>query len=257
MSEIDTLAESARNRGLKLVRSRVRTPGKRRFGKVGLTDKGGKAVFGMDDKGPTAKPEDVEDYLRNIGASDWGASLDVAVLPRKRKATKVSRAPANDSDPAPKRPPPPTPEAVPETPKPKIRDAKPSDAARIAELIALLEHDIDEKTVRKNLERLKKAGEPPLVATLAKRIVGLCGLHKMIAVHRPAPVGRITILVVAGEARKHGIGRLLVDAAEQWARDQGCQIMEVTSNDRLTAAHAFYRHMGYDRTSIRFFKKLK
>ena len=96
---LDELAESARNRGLKLVRSRVRTPGKRRFGKVGLTDARGKPVFGMDAKGPTAKPEDVEDYLRNLGAKDWGASLDVAVLPRKRKPTKVSRPAANDAEP--------------------------------------------------------------------------------------------------------------------------------------------------------------
>jgi hypothetical protein len=70
---IDQLAESARNRGLKLVRSRVRIPGRRRFGKVGLTEPSGKPVFGMDAKGPNAKPEEVEDFLRNLGAKDWGA----------------------------------------------------------------------------------------------------------------------------------------------------------------------------------------
>src|SRR4029079_9552821 len=94
--DLDALAESARNRGLKLVRSRVRTPGKRRFGKVGLTDPGGKAVFGMDDKGPNAKPEDVEYYLRNLGARDGGAWLDVAVMRRKRKPKKPGREAAND-----------------------------------------------------------------------------------------------------------------------------------------------------------------
>ena len=258
---IDELAESARNRGLKLVRSRVRSPSKRRFGKVGLTDAKGKPIFGMDDKGPVGKPEDIEDFLRNLGAKDWGASLDVAVLPRKRKPTKVARAPANDSEPAtnpkakPKAAPPPPPPPKPKPPK--LRDAKPGDSARLAQLIREdLAHEVTEKQVRKNLAALKKVGETPIVVTLDKKVVGMVGLHRMVTIHRPAPVGRIPVLVVAKEAQGEGLGRMLVDAAEQWCRKKGCQIIEVTSNDRRAAAHAFYRHMGYERTSIRFFKKL-
>ena len=255
---LDALAETARNRGLKLVRSRVRTPSKRRFGKVGLTDARGKAVFGMDEKGANAKPEEVEHYLRNLGAKDWGASLDVAVMPRKRKA-KAARSAANDSEPEPKpkREAKPAPPAPPPKPKlPKIRDAKPSDAARLVELIRELGHEIAEKQVRKNLAALKKTGETPLVATLDKKIVGMCGIGRRIVVHRPAPLGRITALVVTEEAKGHGIGRMLVEAAEEWMRKGGCKLVEVTSNDRRAAAHAFYRHLGYERSSIRFFKKL-
>ena len=252
---LDELAESARNRGLRLVRSRVRTPGKRRFGKVGLTDASGKAVFGMDEKGPAAKPEEVEYYLRNLGAKDWGASLDVAVLPRKRKPKKPAREAANDREPEPERASPPRPPAKPK-PRSKVRDAKPSDAPRLVELITELGHEISEKQVRKNLTALKKSAETPLVATLDKRVVAMCGISRRVVIHRPAPLGRITALIVSKEAQGEGIGRMLVDAAEEWMRKKGCQLVEITSNDRRAAAHAFYRHMGYERSSIRFFKKL-
>jgi GNAT superfamily N-acetyltransferase len=246
--KLDALAEAARNRGLKLVRSRVRSPGKRRFGKVGLTDAKGKAIFGMDAKGPIGEPDEVEDFLRNLGAKDWGASLDVAVLPRKKKA---KREPANDAEPMPKKAPP-----APQPPKPKIRDAKASDAPQLVVLMKLLGHDVDANGVRKRLSALAKEGLPQLIATLDKAVVGLCGIHRMVAVHRSNAVGRITILVVASEARGHGIGRMLAEGAETRLKDLGCGMVEVTSNDRLGEAHAFYRHMGYERTSIRFAKKL-
>ena len=244
--DLDQLSQSARNRGLKLVRSRVRTPTRRRFGKVGLTDNSGKPLFGMDSKGPTAEPQDVEHYLRKLDAKDWGASLDVAAPQRKRSAKGKPREPANDVER--KRPKPP--------PKPQLREAKPSDSARLVELLRSLGAEIDEQTVRKNLRLLAKAGELPLVATLGKDVVGLAGRHLMTTIHRRAPLGRIPTLVVAKEAQGKGIGRMLVEAVEHWCRKAGCEIVEVTSNDRLTEAHAFYRHMGFERTSIRFAKTL-
>lgn len=263
-ARIDELAETARNRGLRLVRSRVRTPGKRRFGKVGLTDPAGKPILGMDANGPSASLEEVEDYLRNLGAKDWGASLDVAVLPRKKKPKRTEPprpAAANDTEPEvkpraepkPKQSLPPAPR---EATKLKLREAKASDAPRLLGLIKDLGHEIDEKSLRKNLKALKKVGETPIVATLDKRIVGLVGVHRMVTIHRDAPLGRITILVVDKSAQRRGIGRALIEVAEQWCQKHGCRMIEVTSNDRLPQAHAFYRHMGFERTSIRFFKKL-
>lgn len=243
---LDELAESARNRGLKLVRSRVRTPTKRRFGKVGLNDAIGKPVFGMDAKGPAATPEAVEDYLRALDARDWGASLDARKPVAKRKPASSRAEPRAKAAPKPK-----------PNPQPKVRAAQPGDAPRLVELIRALGHEIDEKMVRSNLARLKKLGETPLVAELDRDVVGLVGVHRMVTVHRPAPVGRMPVLVVAKAAQGHGIGRMLVVAAEHWCREKGCGLVEVTSNDRRAEAHAFYRHMGYERTSIRFMKKLQ
>ncbi len=259
---LDQLAETARNRGLKLVRSRVRTPGKRRFGKVGLTDKSGKPVFGMDAKGPTAKPADVEDYLRNLGAKDWGASLDVAVVPRKRKRMKAAREAANDTEPAPvaapkpkskSKPPPPKPKPPPE---PKVREARPADANEIVKLNRLLGADVEARIVRKGIKTLARDDLAPLVATLNKKIVGVCAISRMVTIHRERPVGRISHLVVAEDVRGQGIGRMLTEAAEQRLKKLGCGLIEVTSNDRLPKAHAFYRHLGYERTSMRFVKEL-
>ena len=246
--DLDALAESARNRGLKLVRSRVRTAGKRGFGKVGLLDRVGKPLLGMEDKVPSASPEDVQDYLRKLDVADWGASLGEA----DRKAPK--KAPANDAEPllgpkarAPKPKPP---------PEPVIRTARPKDAASLLPLLTLLGYSLDEKAFGRRLARLLKSGDAPLVAVIGDRVVGVCGLQVSTMLQRDRPVGRITVLVVAEDQRGKALGRMLVDAAEAHFRAVGCELMEVTSNDKHLGAHAFYRRIGLERTSIRFAQPL-
>lgn len=138
----------------------------------------------------------------------------------------------------------------------EIRSARAEDADQLVDLIAVLEHRVDAAGVARRIAALSIAGIPQLVAANGDRVLGLCGLHLMTAIHRDAPVGRITILVVREEARGQGIGRKLVSAAEELMRARGCAFLEVTSNRRLTQAHEFYEAVGYDRTSYRFAKAL-
>ena len=151
-----------------------------------------------------------------------------------------------------------------------VREARASDAARLTELIIELGHPITEPDVRRNLETLSVGGLLPLVAEHDGAVIGMCGLSAMTTVHRDAPVGRISVMVVAeawrgrgvgaqlvAEAwRGRGVGAQLVAEAELRLAARGCKIVEVTSNQRRERAHGFYEGLGYERTSFRFMKKL-
>jgi GNAT superfamily N-acetyltransferase len=133
-----------------------------------------------------------------------------------------------------------------------IRNAGKEDAEQIVELIANLGHEMTIEAVRERIDALY----PQIVAARNGRLLGLCGLHVMTAIHRPYKVGRVTILVVASDQRRQGVGRALIETAEQRLRDAGCGLIEVTSNERLFEAHEFYQHLGYQHTSKRFAKQL-
>ena len=210
----------------------------------------------MDAKGPIAKPEDVEDYLRNLGAKDWGASLDVAVMPSKRKA-KVNRSAANDTEPEPRssrsQTPPPKPEAEAEDPRgeavrrraPRRTDprARPRDRREVGP------------------QEPRRAEESPASCRWSRRSARRWSASsagtRWSRSTAPHPVGRIPILVVAeGGAGATASAGCWSKPSSNGAASRAASIVEVTSNDRRAAAHAFYRHMGYERSSIRFFKKL-
>lgn len=226
----------AANRGLKLVKSRVRTPGKGDYGRYGLTDAAGAKLLGFGRSGLAATAEEIEAYLHQGAAAGWKTSLRAA----------GGQAPAR----ARKRPP--VPEPKPEPPL-AVRPARPGDSAAIAALLAKTRFGATESEVAARLRGLKK--ELPLVAE-RKAVVGFLTWHVTPVLHRPAPIGRITMLEVAEEERRRGVGRALVESACERLRAMGCGLVEVTSNASLSGAHAFYRELGFERTSYRFAKEL-
>jgi len=65
-------------------------------------------------------------------------------------------------------------------------------------------------------------------------------------------------LVVDRSHRRSGVGRVLVDAAEAWARQQGCAVVRLWSSSTRTEAHRFYEGLGYTniKTQYSFAKSL-
>ena len=263
----DALREMAANRGCKLVKSRRRKPGGD-FGRYGLKDaRSGKELFGFGAKGLTATAEEIEEFLRGGTTSSWRSSLGAPDSkpspPRRRHAAPRRPEPRRRAErrPQPERRMPAARKALePQAPKaprpPKIREARPGDAAAITALLVELGYEVAEGDVRRRLAALRKGGEPALVADRDGPI-GCLTWHVTPVIHRPRPVGRITMLVVAEAERGAGIGKSLVAAAEARLRAKGCGLVEVTSNVKRMRAHAFYRALGYERTSYRFAKILQ
>jgi ribosomal protein S18 acetylase RimI-like enzyme len=137
-----------------------------------------------------------------------------------------------------------------------VRAARRGDAPSLVRLIDMLGYPHTEADVGHRLVALSEAGLTPLVAEREGRVIGCLTLSVMTVLHRPKPVGRISMLVVDEPCRGAGIGTLLVAAAEVRLREKGCGLVEVTSNARRTRAHAFYERLGYERTSLRFAKPL-
>jgi GNAT superfamily N-acetyltransferase len=135
-----------------------------------------------------------------------------------------------------------------------VRNATSADAAAIAALIGELGYpSAAAEDVARRIDVLLAQGEPPLVAE-ADGLAGVVTWHVTPVLHRPGPVGRVTMLVVSERERGRGIGKALVREAETRMRERGCVMIEVTSNVRREDAHAFYGKLGYDRTSYRFSK---
>ncbi|MEL6521493.1 MAG: GNAT family N-acetyltransferase [Pseudomonadota bacterium] len=133
----------------------------------------------------------------------------------------------------------------------KIRPAKSDDHLALYAMIhALAAHHGDEATVnQRELATLLTAPNPPLnilIATLSGTPVGYAALRLFVKLHLGARILDIDHLFVAAPFRRQGIGRALIAAAEEQARERGCQSLTIGTDPANVAAQAAYRAIGFD-----------
>lgn len=133
-----------------------------------------------------------------------------------------------------------------------IRPARAADAPHLTTLVTQLGYPGDPGAVAVRLAAiLDSAGRRVLVATPpdGSRIDGFIGVERRPALLHQGERAEITELVVGAAARRTGVGRALVRAAEQWAAELGLSTVVVRSNVVRPESHPFYERAGYRRTS--------
>lgn len=128
-----------------------------------------------------------------------------------------------------------------------IRSARADDAADIARLATELGYPSTEREIRTRIERLLQSEAYFLVvAEVEGTIIGWIAAERRLLLES-GERAEIVGLIVTGTARRSGMGRVLVDAAEGWARRQGLIRMAVRSSVARAESHLFYQSLGYVR----------
>lgn len=150
-------------------------------------------------------------------------------------------------------------ESATQHPEVALRAATSADIPIIARLSEELGYPLEEEVVRSRMAHLAVLPEHAiLVAELAGAVCGWIHVHA----HRSLVSGAradIYGLVVSRDVRRRGIGRMLMSAAEGWARERKLDLVVLRSNVQRPESHAFYPAIGYEhfRTQAVYRKTLR
>ena len=139
-----------------------------------------------------------------------------------------------------------------------FRPARPADAGGLVGLLEELGHPTPLAEVTARLDRLLARPEQAVfVAEEGRELLGWIHVQEFLSL-ASGPAGLVTGLVVDPAARRRGIGRELMQRAEEWSRRRGLASLRLRARVARRSAHAFYRRLGYARakTQLQFRKEL-
>ncbi len=150
----------------------------------------------------------------------------------------------------------------------KFREAGEEDLAAI---VAMLDDD----GLGRGRERPLSSGVDPVYVAALREVQAQAGNHIVIVERNGGPVGTYQFTVIAGlsrygarraqieavrvksSERGGGIGEAMLRHAIARARQEGCQLVQLSSDKRRGRAHLFYERLGFVATHIGFKLELK
>ncbi|RUS45840.1 GNAT family N-acetyltransferase [Cohnella sp. AR92] len=139
----------------------------------------------------------------------------------------------------------------------RIREAAVKDCLALSRLMTqLLNREITENVMKDRLEFIARSPYDSLyVYEEDLKIMGTLGFRIRENIEDIGRYGEISVIVVEAEAKRKGIGRILMDYAEELANQHQCKgTWLVTGHGRVNEAHKFYKELGYQDTGVRFVK---
>jgi len=128
----------------------------------------------------------------------------------------------------------------------KIRAATAEDADRIAALSTELGYPSSEEQVRGRLARIEKDSDHAVFVAEVENDPVIGWVHVCVSrLVENDPEGEIGGLVVDERHRGSGVGKFLMERAEQWAREKSLKSVYLRSNIIRKDAHTFYQRLGY------------
>jgi GNAT superfamily N-acetyltransferase len=138
-----------------------------------------------------------------------------------------------------------------------IREGSIDDAEIVARYVTQLGYPTTAAEMEERLSIMLARGDYVLLlAETSGRVVGMVGAYLTLGLELSGFCGRLTGMFVDEAWRGRGIGRSLMKAVEVWLESRGASLLLITSGSHRHQAHAFYRHLGYQETGLRFAKQL-
>ena len=126
------------------------------------------------------------------------------------------------------------------------------DVGRLAAELAM-SFEFSAASFRENYPALlAEDGACLLLAVDGHESIGYLLGFRHLTFYANGPVGWVEEIVVRGQDRGRGVGRVLMESFEQWAAAEGCTLIALATR----RAAPFYRALGYEESATYFRKVL-